>query len=124
MGEGECEMSNTERVAFACVGALVALVVMAIMATERARDRVSELGQEAIQLGFAQYNPTNGVWEWRSGDETITNYVAVIQTNHVSNYKDGMVAGMRIGFLVHAQGRNIEEFIDETKSEWAKEDAK
>lgn len=44
---------------------IVMLVICLIVAIYRSIG-VSELRQQAINQGFAEYNATNGVWQWKS----------------------------------------------------------
>jgi hypothetical protein len=51
-------------VVFACmVAALFTLGDLLLTA----RKQKNEFRQEAVDRGFAEYNPTNGVWGWREG---------------------------------------------------------
>lgn len=57
-------MKNEAAVWGCMIVLLVILSLLGAYADYLAR-RLVAVKTEAIQLGYAQYNPTNGGWEWR-----------------------------------------------------------
>lgn len=45
------------------LGALVAAFLIGVVTSGMFFEKATQ--KEAIALGFAHYNPTNGVWEWK-----------------------------------------------------------
>ena len=49
------------------LAAVVLVIVGAIAAVKMqlAKDEIITIHQEAVKKGYAEYNPTNGVWHWK-----------------------------------------------------------
>lgn len=55
-------MNKTQTV---CVVLMIICFIVMCQLEERSTNRVKQLEREAIELGHAHYNSTNGVWQWK-----------------------------------------------------------
>ena len=49
-----------------CVPVGIVILIICLIAARWSSIGVADLHQQAIHQGFAEYNATNGVWQWKA----------------------------------------------------------
>ena len=58
----------TKKTNIICFIVVMVFITGLVLGSFLRNEVVKEIRQQAIQHGFAEYNPTNAVWQWKMND--------------------------------------------------------